>query len=433
MKHVVFLIVCALVYPGTRAQAQEQDPRASAVARQWKEFLDLVNYCPYNYDYTSWGSSAYWRDTRTGEGVEAPLYFKDSISYAELYRLMDSIARTSVHVNKSVAQGVAANYVSDISRQPAPEPWQKELAIKYVLMDLEHCARFMDWAIVGRLSPSLFTPEIVQRVHDLYGQSPVRTRPEAEVWAQELYREQLHGDQEYKDEEIEERIIQTLADEAEGTRLKRLYKDLLYALVDNNVQAMAPLIENFGSTAYARYLAERGEEWPDTGLFLARLRYKDYHDEHLARYTRKIDSLRKVLATVKDTIDFHANDSAGTREYDRLREIFHDLKYMNTREACFAMAPLLLLKNQMEMNEFISNDSIKVHYPMNVKFYCFIQRVITNMPIPDIDPDEDWPVLYDRGHKEAIDKMLPVAYKWMMDNKENYEIGERKGWYPTVN
>jgi hypothetical protein len=348
---------------------------------------------------------------------------------------MDNIARTDVYVNKFIARCVATIYVSDIGNKPAPAPWQGELVVKYVLMDFNHCVRFLDgWGTVSFLSLSLYTPEIVQCIYDLYEQSPVRTRHEAEVWAQGQCRWKLSRDPgllENNGKAIED-ILQDCADEAEGTELRGLFK-ILDELARNNVQALSPLLENFGDTNYGKYLTEQGKEWPDTGLHLARLRYKDYHDKRVARYSRELDSLRKVLTPMKDTIAFDTKVVTDILVlFYRVREIFRDLEYINTRESFFTLAPLLLLKTLVKKYVFKRGVTSVHYYPINVAFYNWIQRVITNMPIPDIDPGANWGKLYVQGHKEELDMFLPVAYKWMIDNKGKYEIGLREEWYPFI-
>jgi hypothetical protein len=138
-------------------------------------------------------------------------------------------------------------------------------------------------------------------------------------------------------------------------------------------------------------------------LTLARLQYKDY--ENLV-----IDSIRKIISLTDRS------------DYITLLYYFKNLVYINTQESFYAIAPLLLIKNEY-------NDNMNT-VPINARFFVLLKKHIKNFPWDEKAKIKGLKIhgLYNFDDPWDVNNYLPKdflgrIFQWMIENRGKYEIG----------
>jgi hypothetical protein len=373
------------------------------------------------------------------------LQIADSLAHVGGYnnlRIVNGLTREIVRTFATIKSVDSEGRSKSIENLDMPN-WQREVSIDAALLDLNCCARIYYYSAALVLPSFLFSPEIIDRIKHLY-RNPMLTREEAEMMAQahfplvpydttgymELRKRYLTPNSDLNATERDrygsiyselnrikkanmtfERYYDSLnrvryaeiAERLEGQPFNSM-DHIVETIGDKRIYAMADFVDSLKQVGISQYFRLSSL---DVNQELARLRYKDYPQRQIEKYTRTIDSCSTYLKN---------NPDADRKKVDEIMKILiqcHEkLRYINTPESFYRMAPMLLINNMCTN----LNDR-DLNYSIGAYFFVKINQDIINIPKPEIFLnvpayiDEDMPRDF-----------LPKMYQWMLDNKDNYKF-----------
>ena len=377
--------------------------------------------------------SYYFHSSSKMEAI-IPVSWNEDIARSIL-TVIDSLAKTGIHNNLRIVNRISCNMACHLGNGEAD--WQKEIALKAAIFDLDYSARATNSSpALCCLPKALYTEYIINRVRDIF-HSPFLTRKEAEIMAQSSYLQTPRDTTGY--DELREKYRKNTATADEEKRYNNLYwwlKDLqnrgqtieqytdsvnrrtyegtvnqwdgklwwgcseiIYHAADKRINALAPLIDSF-ATPEIRQKLEKMNSINFDNIF-ARLNYKNFKQQQKEKYIHLMDS---CITYLKDHPELNPYDVTLMK---------------STIETCYSyavsfggipdillykMAPLLLLKNKMKSPDV----SVGTYF-----YRWHFLNIIENMPrIPD-------GVLIDDLDKKDFPAKI---YQWMMENKDKYQL-----------
>ena len=365
----------------------------------------------------------------------------DEVTVKIIFGVIDSLARTNIYNNKIIVRSMSG-WLASLGNEDAD--WQKEIAIKAALLDLEYSARFTSSAAIRNLPKSLYTSEIIDGIEKIFS-SPFLSREEAEIIAQsrkpfivpidttgyEELRQKYRTNTATEDEERQFRSIyyELESIQRSGKTIEE-YTDSLNSIwheIEINrwngklwngcsniisdaghrrIYSLAPLIDSF-ATPEIRLKLYEGYSLSIDPIF-ARLKYKDYPKKQEEKYLHVMDSCIKYLQNNPDLdVDSVFQVMATLRNYCYDGMIY----YIGTYDVFYKLAPLLLIANKMDSSISMSFGSFKLSVGAYFLFRHFMSD-IENVPIP-----------YDIKLWEWDENDIPAKmHQWMMDNKDNYQL-----------
>lgn len=392
-----------------------------------------------------------------GEETYAALIFppvNDEHVVKEILQIADSLARTGGYNNLRIANRLALRVVITFSSLKFVYPetednrlqnmenyemsdWQRQLSIEAAILDLKYCARLCESAAVSALPSFLYSPEIIEHIKTLFRTQPLYTREEAEMMAQawppvapydttgymelekKYYTPNTRLDRKessklnfirslFKDLQRSNRTIEQFYDSLTRVKYARIVEDrkrrpfanmyyIMSKIGSKRIYAMAEFIDSLKQVGDTQYWRKAGPDL-DADLLLARLRYKDYPQRQMDKYTYIMDTCINYL---NNNSDLGRDEIAETMRI--LEECYIGLRYINIPESLYRMAPLLLI-------ETVYHDrTLDRKYSIGEYFFNEIDYDILNLP--------------ERPEQRQIPKeFLQKAYQWMLDNKNNYEL-----------
>ena len=359
-----------------------------------------------------------------------------------IFRLIDSLAQTSNFINLRFVN-IVAHHLVLLGQKSAD--WQKEIALKSALLDLDYSARSTNsWPAITGLSGTLFTEDITNRIREIF-RSPFLTRADAEILAQsariqrtpidttgyaeleERYRMRTLTTEEgnrfmFLNRWLErfQQLGQTpeqFADslnrmerELDVNRLEGIYWDGTTRIIlhagQERIYSLAPLIDSF-SQSEVRQKTEEVHSWTQAHFsqiprVLARLNYKNYRQDVEKSSTRFIEN---SIAYLKNHPELGRDTVRQIARAIEQKNI--DLAYIGVPipDIYRKMIPLLLVENKMR-------DDVGLIVSVGAYFFWQHFRRIENIP---------WHWFPEDLLIEDTDRIgFPAKiHQWMIENKDN--------------
>lgn len=437
------LIICLLGYSLNSFSQQGDLPRVIvSVADSFR-----LKY-PYHGFYADTDASVKYsvNNERRYQSFSFPK-IEDIQTARTVFAVLDSLARTRVYTNRLFAHEMYGTIIESLNHDGKTLSKNFfELLTDIINSDIANCLRVTDGAILLNLRKDQFTKGVIGRIEKLY-RDPFLSVDEATILVQ---KEQVvynikdtagfaQGDKHFHDLSAERkhdiRKIRTdvyRAKQAQMT-LSQYYDSLnnkrrsdwinawsqapfpgLQALTkvisDKSIYELAQPIE---SVCFSGVATDWNKE--ECQLMLGRLRYKQYPEKMIARYSYKLDSCISLLKS--QSMDNMQKDNI----FDALRDLSNKLIYINTQDSYFKMAPLLLIEAEV-INEF--DDS----YRLGSVFFLELDQYVKNFPWDRaehsrVKPGEPAHVVNEWYIENRLPKdFLKKMYQWMIDNKNKYEL-----------
>ena len=349
--------------------------------------------------------------------------------------VIDSLALTGSFNNLRIVSEISCRLAQFWNGEA---DWQTEIVMKAVKLDLDYSARINSFSAVSCLPKALYTPEIVNRIAELF-RSPFISREEAEVMAQsrppivpldttgyaELINKRMTDPLTADENNLfwrirnhlervqnSEKTIEQFADSLERERFEfevsqhegRAWSgnsSIISSAGSKRIYSLASLIDSFATPEMRQIMHLNSVD-----DILARLKYKDYPQQQNNKYIHIIDS---CILYLKNNQELHPDSvfmfvRTINRSYNNMIYIG-----MIPPDLHYNMAPLLLVTSKIRGGMVLSNNDISVG-----AYFLFnrFMRDIENMPVPDGVFLEDW----DKHDFPA------QMYQWMMENKDNYQL-----------
>jgi hypothetical protein len=383
------------------------------------------------------------------ENYKAELYLpviKDKFTSFRIFEIADSLARIGGYNNLRLIQNISRIMVNKYAYKRTDDcyncentemtDWQKELLIKFVEIDIKYCIRVSGSSSIIGLPSFLFTQSIINEIKKLY-LNPLLSRNEAEIIAQreiqsekpdtfgydnlkkKFYMNDLNKNElvlynyltslffkidkvnmnleQYYDS-INQDNYEYVVNKLEGEPFREGFS-LITTLREKRIYPLAMFIDSLRNSDGGNYWNRWGKI--DVDFILARLNYMDYPQQQMDKYNHIVDTCIHYLN--KNT---HLNMYEVADISDMIFNSTSHMIQINPSEACYKMAPLLLVKNILWEQFWEKTYSIGALYLYN------LGGTIVNMPLYDLPV---WEIDSKNGYLETM-------YQWMLDNKDNYQI-----------
>lgn len=361
----------------------------------------------------------------------------------QIFECGDSIARTDNYYNKKFAHLLFIALIKQLNSSDAfkQSENEKQLIIqKIVFSDLKYCCRFTDASSLLLLKKEEITPKISELTKELLIH-PKRTVAEAQliinstkpffniadtIGFKSKVQKYKNGD---KNLEFEIKKVEWLIRDAKNARMelgsyidsmqsvnnKIFIADYIKQLID--VRTIIVFSYNHELKKFATYIEKIYNENSKSGyeldasitklieLVLAHFQYENFE--------------QKIISQINDSLK-----TTKPGEIKKYESYFQDLIFINTQQSIFSIAPMLLLKEKVKI------ENLDIIYSIGAFIFCKLDKNIKNLPWEYHNIKTRKILINNEETVELIDEwfidnnmpsdFLEKMYQWMVENKGNY-------------